>query len=97
MREIPFKDYSYKNSPVGQPNYLLYDAGAEVRISSTLFNRIPWNSFVRVAYGFNEIRGYGDVNGDNVITTADNGLGDSLSNETEKPGPRVYVGIGTGW
>ncbi len=97
VREIPFKDYSYKNSPVGQPNYLLYDAGAEVRISSTLFNRIPWNSFVRVAYGFNEIRGYGDVNGDNVITTADNGLGDSLSNETEKPGPRVYVGIGTGW
>ena len=97
QREVPFKDYSYKNSPIGQENYLLYDAGAEVRVSSTLFNRIPWNSFVRVAYGFNEIRGFGDVNGDNVLSTADNGQGDALSNETELPGPRVYVGVGTGW
>lgn len=75
----------------------MYDAGAEVRISSIMFNRAPWNSFVRVAYGFNEIRGVGDVNGDDVITTADNGLGDALSAESELPGVRVYIGIGTGW
>ena len=101
-RERPFRDYAYKNSPVtgtGQfkENYFLYDAGAEVRISSIMFNRAPWNSFVRVAYGFNEIRGVGDVNGDDVITTADNGLGDALSAESELPGVRVYIGIGTGW
>lgn len=101
-REIPFVDYSYKNSPVDEkgkvdPNYLLTDIGAELRLSSTLFNRASWNSFVRVAYGFNEIRGVGDVNGDDIISTADNGLGDSLSNETEAPGVRVYLGLGTGW
>lgn len=100
-REIPFKSYSYKNSPVGadgqiDPNYLLYDAGAELRVSSTLW-RGYWNSFVRVAYGFNEIRGVGDVNGDDVIDTSDSTLGDSLSNESERGGVRVYIGLGTGW
>ena len=34
---------------------------------------------------------------DDVITTADNGLGDALSAESEVPGVRVYIGIGTGW
>jgi hypothetical protein len=102
-REIPFLDYSYKNSPVDpatgeiNPNYFLFDAGVELRLSSALFNRGSWDSFVRVAYGFNEIRGVGDVNGDDIITTADNGLGDALSAESELPGLRVYVGLGTGW
>ncbi len=102
-REIPFVDYSYKNSPVdpvtGQvdKNYLLTDAGAELRLSASMFNRGYWNSFARLAYGFNEIRGAGDVNGDDILSTADNGLGDSLSNETEKPGLRLYIGLGTGW
>ena len=49
------------------------------------------------SYGFNEIRGVNDVNGDNVISTSDSGLGDSFSNETELPGLRVYFGFGTGW
>ncbi|MCB9761924.1 MAG: PD40 domain-containing protein [Alphaproteobacteria bacterium] len=101
-REVPFKDYAYKNSPVDPvtgevtENRILTDIGAEIRVSSTLW-RGYWNSFVRVAYGFNEIRGVGDVNGDDVIDTADSTLGDSLSNETEAPGIRVYVGLGTGW
>lgn len=101
-REIPFVDYSYKNSPVdpltGQvnPNYLLYDVGAELRLSSALW-RGNWNSFMRLSYGFNEIRGINDVNGDNIISTSDSGLGDSFSNETELPGLRVYFGFGTGW
>jgi hypothetical protein len=91
-REIPFVDPAYKNG-----NYLLYDAGAEVRLTATAFNNVGWNSFARVVYGFNEIKGYGDVNGDDVQDTTNTGVGDALSNETEKPGFRFYIGLGTGW
>jgi hypothetical protein len=91
-REIPFVDKAYKND-----NYLLYDANAELRLSSTLFGQSSWNSFVRLSYGFNRIKGVGDVNGDDIQDTTDNGLGDAVSNETEAPGPRLYIGLGTGW
>lgn len=91
-REIPFVDVAYKNG-----NRMLYDASAELRVQSVMFHGSPWDSFIRVAYGFQEIRGYGDVDGDNIFDTSNNGFGDELSNETEKPGPRVYIGFGTGW
>ncbi len=90
-REIPFLDKAYKNG-----NYLVTDANLEVRVSATLFNAI-WNSFVRLAWGFNEIGGVGDVNGDDIQDTTETGFGNSLSSETEKPGPRLYIGFGTGW
>ncbi len=90
-REIPFVDKAYKNG-----NYMLYDAGAELRVSADLFT-IPWNCFVRAAWGFNEIHGIGDVNGDGIQDTTNTGIGNGLSNETEKPGPRFYLGLGTGW
>lgn len=92
VREIPFVDTAYKNG-----NYLLYDAGLELRSSASLFSQGNWNSFVRLAYGFNEIRGYGDVNGDDITDTTDSAIGDELSNETELPGFRFYLGLGTGW
>ena len=91
-REIPFVDKAYKNG-----NYLLYDAIAEVRLNGTMFHTSTWNSFLRLAYGFNKIRGYGDVNGDGIYDTSNNAFGDELSNETEAPGLRVYIGLGTGW
>ena len=91
-REIPFVDKAYKNG-----NRLLTDLSVELRMQSTLFHNFTWDSFVRVAYGFQEIRGYGDVDGDGIYDTSENAIGDELSNETEKPGPRVYLGLGTGW
>ncbi|HNC96119.1 MAG TPA: hypothetical protein PKW90_08355, partial [Myxococcota bacterium] len=91
-REIPFMDYAYKNG-----NSMLYDAGAELRVGAAIFNNFSWDSFFRVAYGFNRIRGYGDVNGDDIQDTTDNAIGDELSNETEAPGFRFYIGLGTGW
>ena len=90
-REIPFVDTAYKNG-----NYLLYDAGAELRLSASLFSQSQWNSFLRVVYGFNTVKGYGDVNGDDVQDTTNNAIGDELSNEVEEPGVRVYLGLGTG-
>lgn len=91
-REIPFIDEAHKNG-----NYMLYDAMAEFRLNATMFHGMAWNSFLRFAYGFNEVRGYGDVNGDDIYDTSDSAFGDELSNETEKPGLRVYIGLGTGW
>ena len=91
-REIPFIDTAYKNG-----NRLLVDVNAELRMSAMLFGQSGWNSFLRLSWGFNEIKGIGDVNGDDVQDTTDNGIGDALSNETEKPGPRIYLGLGTGW
>ncbi len=91
-REIPFVDYAYKNG-----NAMLYDVSAELRVQSVMFHGATWDSFVRMAYGFNAVRGYGDVNGDDIFDTSNNGLGDELSNEREMPGLRVYLGLGTGW
>jgi hypothetical protein len=90
-REIPFVDKAYKNG-----NYMLTDVTAEVRLSSVFLGR-PWDSFFRVAYGFQEIGGIFDVDGDSINDATDTGFGNALSSETEKPGPRFYLGIGTGW
>ncbi|NOY27361.1 MAG: hypothetical protein GXP62_15950 [Oligoflexia bacterium] len=91
-REIPLVDSSYKNG-----NYLLYDAIAELRVNATMFHDTNWDSFIRLAYGFNTVRGTGDINGDYIYDTTDNGFGDQLSSETQPPKLRVYVGLGTGW
>ena len=91
-REVPFKDVAHKNG-----NALLYDLSAEIRVPAVLFHGASWNSFLRFAYGFNEVRGIGDVNGDGITDTNDSAIGDELSNETEQPGLRVYIGLGTGW
>ncbi len=91
-REVPFLDEAYKNG-----NKMLTDISAEVRVEASIFGRSNWDSFARVAYGFQEIRGFGDVDGDSVWDTSENAIGDELSNETEKPGVRFYLGLGTGW
>lgn len=91
-REIPFVMDAYKNG-----NSLLFDAGGELRVSASIFSGASWDSFFRVVYGFNRIRGYGDVNGDDIQDSTDSSIGDELSNETEEPGFRFYVGLGTGW
>ena len=91
-REVPLVDEAYKNG-----NKLLTDVSAEVRVQASIFGRSNWDSFARVAYGFQEIRGFGDVNGDSIWDTSENAIGDELSNETEKPGVRFYLGLGTGW
>ena len=107
-REVPFSDLAYKNAPTDAADggyaeadsvadTLLYDAGFELRVAAALFNNRYWNSFARVAYGFNEVRGLGDVNGDDIIDNTSSTVGDSLSNETERSGIRVYVGVGTSW
>jgi hypothetical protein len=91
-REIPFVDEAYKNG-----NHMLYDAFAEVRVASVFREGMGFNSFLRLAYGFNEVRGYGDVDGDGITDTSETGVGDELSAETEPAGWRLYLGIGTGW
>lgn len=100
-REIPLKDSAYKNSTCDEDAEsgceLLFDAGFELRVSAALFNNRYWNSFARVAYGFNEVRGLSDVDGDDIIDNTSSTVGDSLSNETEAAGFRVYVGLGTSW
>lgn len=81
-REVPLVDKAADNG-----NYMLFDAGGEVRVGASLFTR-PWNCFVRVAYGFNELR------------SAEGGqpaLGEEQASDVEAPGPRFYLGFGTGW
>ena len=91
-REIPFVDVAYKNG-----NRVLTDLSAEFRMSSVLYHGMFWDSFLRLSYGFQDIRGVGDVDGNNITDTLDNAAGDELSNEIEPGGLRVYVGLGTGW
>ncbi len=96
-REMPFADYASKNSPPGQPNYVLSDIGAELRVRSFIWNDYDWDSFLRVAYGFDTVAGYGDVNADLIQSSLARDAATELSGETEEPTVRVYIGVGTGW
>jgi hypothetical protein len=78
-------------------NRMLFDAGVELRIRANLFNRSTWNSFIRVAYGFNEVGGVFDVDGDDIVTNVDDPNLNAISSEKERPSIRFYVGLGTGW
>lgn len=96
-REIPFKDFSSKNSPVGEPHYVLSDIGAELRVRSLIWNDFDWDSFLRIAYGFQRTAGYGDVNADLIQSSVARDAATELSGEVEPATLRVYLGIGTGW
>jgi len=78
-------------------NFILADAGVELRLAANLFNRSNWNSFFRIAYGFMPVAGRGDVNGDDVFTNGADPTLDNRSSEKEPSGLRFYLGIGTGW
>jgi hypothetical protein len=91
-REIPFVDEAYKNG-----NRVLTDLSAEFRVRSVLYHSIGWDSFVRVAYGFQDIAGAGDVNGDDIVDSNTSAVAVELSNEIEPAGFRFYLGLGTGW
>ena len=73
-------------------NRMLFDAGVELRIRANLFNRSSWNSFIRVAYGFNEVGGIFDVDGDDIVTNVDDPNLNALSSEKERPSIRFYIG-----
>ena len=94
IREGPFQNggMAYKNG-----NSMLYDLSAELEFRVFYFMVLPGIVSCDWLYGFQEVRGYGDVDGDNLFDTSDNALGDELSNETEPAGLRVYIGLGTGW
>ncbi len=97
VREVPFADYSAKNSIAGRKNRLLYDVGAEVRVKQFIFNDWDWDSFVKVAYGPVPTAGYGDVNADNIQNGSVRDAASELSSEFEPNTVHVYVGLGTGW
>ncbi len=78
-------------------NRMLFDIGVELRVQANIFNRSSWNSFIRVAYGFNEIGGIWDVDGDDIVTNVSDPNVGAISSEKEKPSIRLYVGLGTGW
>jgi outer membrane protein OmpA-like peptidoglycan-associated protein len=78
-------------------NYILADAGVELRLNANLLNRSPWRSFVRVAYGFMPTAGRGDVDGDGVYSNSRDATLSVASDEQEAAGFRFYLGIGTGW
>lgn len=84
-REVPFLDEASENG-----NVLLTEASVELRAGSALMN-VPWDSFVRVAWGFQQIHGFGDLDGDGVRDATEAPFPD----EPERPGPRFYLGLGT--
>ena len=94
-REVPFSDRASNG------NRWLLDVGLELRLKSYVFNAFFWNSFFRVAYGFQDVYGVesgnvsSDVNGDLILE--DIFPDDPYRDEVEKAGVRFYFGIGTGW
>ncbi|MFK7928628.1 MAG: hypothetical protein AB8H79_10610, partial [Myxococcota bacterium] len=90
-REIPFVDVARKNG-----NYLLTDLSAEIRVSSLLAGS-AFNSILRVSYGLQPVTGIFDVSGDDINETTNNLQDSRVSTEVEQGGPRIYLGIGTGF
>ena len=93
-REIPFRDTSYNG------NKWVSDAGVELRLKSYLFNRFYWNSFFRAAYGFQKIRGTGDLNDDGIYEDKWEDDVDPFGNvwdEEDGREWRFYLGLGAGW
>jgi hypothetical protein len=97
VREVPFRDYAAKNSPEGEMHRWLTDIGAELRVRSFIWNDWDWDSFLRLAYGFQTTAGYGDVNADGVQSSVARDSASELSAEVEPPTLRVYAGLGTDW
>ncbi len=96
-REIPFLDYASKNSVAGRKNYVLNDVGLELRVRQMIWDDWDWDSFLKVAYGFQPTAGYGDVNADLIQSAVARDAKSELSTEVEPPTLRVYLGLGTGW
>lgn len=96
-REIPFVDYAAKNSVAGRQNYVLTDVGLELRVRQMIWDDWDWDSFLKVAYGFQPTAGYGDVNADLIQSAVARDSKSELSTEFEPPTLRVYLGLGTGW
>jgi hypothetical protein len=91
-REIPFVDSSFNSG-----HDMLVDVGFELRFRNYIQNYAKWYSFVRMAYGFYDIQGPGDVNDDGIYTKDEEYKGDPYVDEKEQSALRVFVGIGTGW
>ena len=96
-REVPFKDYSSKNSPQGEEHYILGDVGAELRVRSFIWNDWDWDGFLRVSYGLQSTAGYGDVNADFIQSSVSRNSYSELSSEVEPSTFHIYAGLGTGW
>ena len=91
FREAPFTLASENGNPI------LADAGLEMRFVMNTFNRAQWFSSIRIAYGFMDVSGRGDVDGDDVFTNASDPTLDNRSDESEPAGFRFMIGIGQGW
>ena len=91
FREAPFTLASENGNPI------LADAGLELRFVMNTFNRAQWFSSIRIAYGFMDVSGRGDVDGDDVFTNASDPTLDNRSDESEPAGFRFMIGIGQGW
>jgi WD40 repeat protein len=87
-REIPFKDIASKNG-----NYLLYDIGFTVKLKALMFGTASWNSFVRIAYGLNDVIGQYEVNDD--LAFVDAYPNNAMYAEIEPKSMRLSIGIGS--
>ena len=87
-RERPFFDISSKNG-----NYMLYDLSVTLKLKAYLFGVQPWNSFIRIAYGFNDIIGQYEVNDDYAFVDAY--PNNALYAEVEPKSIRISIGIGS--
>ena len=87
-REIPFVDIATKNG-----NYMLYDVGFALKLKAYMFGYLAWNSFIRVAYGLNDVVGSSEVNDDRVYV--DIFPNNALYAESENKSLRISIGIGS--
>jgi len=94
---IPSYLYDYYNN-VEEPEWLLKkvglltDAGIEFRISSYIHNNFPWNGMIRVAYGFDNVVDWRDVDNDRLSPVYTGEIDDF---ETEGKRLRFYSYWGT--
>jgi len=97
QREVPFSDHASGLSPEAQPVNLLSDVGAELRLRSFIRNDWDWDSFLRVAWGMQDVSGTGDIDGDGLVYALPRAAFGLETREVEPSTVRIYLGLGTGW
>jgi len=94
IREKP-GDAAARNSVDGAK--ALGEAGLELRMQSSLFNRYRWTGLARLGYAFVPAGGLGDVDGDGIYPGVYGDVVPVAGGEIDPGGINLTIGLGLGF
>lgn len=97
LREIPGVDVPSRSQvDLSTPGFLA-EAGLELRLAATAFNRYHWGSMLHLGYAFVPVTGRGDIDRDGIVPGIYGDLLPEAGGEINPAGVRLSIGLGTGF